>query len=57
MFMRNRQTAGRRFAAAFALAIMLLTAGVVGASKCGLGSAALADDSEPDYLVLNPERE
>ena len=54
--MRSRQSAARRFAAAFALAVMVLTAGAGVATKCGLGSAALADD-DPDYLVLNPERE
>lgn len=45
-----KNTTGWRFAAAFAVALLALTAGTV-------MSAALAADSEPDFLVLNPEGE
>ena len=54
--MRQEQAVGWRFAAAFALAVLVLAVGTVGASKFGAPGAALADE-DPDFLVLNPERE
>ena len=54
--MRQEQAVGWRFAAAFALAVLALTAGTFGPGKYDPVSVALADD-EPDFLVLNPEHE
>ena len=52
--MAQQQTNSRRLAAAFALALLVLAVGALGASKFGVPGAALADE---DYLALNPERE
>jgi hypothetical protein len=50
----RQHTIGWRFASAFALALLVLAVGALGASKFGVPGAALADE---DFLALNPERE
>ncbi len=55
--MRNEQATNLRLAAAFALAVLLLAGGTLGVGNFGSAGVALADEGEPDFLVLNPEGE
>ena len=55
--MTNKPTLGRRFAAAFAVAALLLTVAPVNAWNFALPSQTLAAEDDPDFLVLNPEGE
>ena len=50
--MKKVQAARQHIAAAIALFALVLTAGVMDA-----GNAARADTGEPDFLVLNPDKE
>ena len=54
--MTNKPTLGRRFAAAFAVAALLLTIAPVNAWNFA-PSQTLAAEDEPDFLVLNPAGE
>jgi hypothetical protein len=49
--MKKKQAARQRFPAAFALIALALTVTIINPSK------ARADVGDPDFLVLNPERE
>ena len=48
--MKKKQAARQRLAAAFATIVLVFAVAMS-------GSAARADTGEPDYLVLNPDRE
>lgn len=50
--MKKVQAARQQIAAAIALCALVLTVGLVDG-----GSAVQADTDEPDFLVLNPDRE
>jgi hypothetical protein len=49
--MKKNQAARRHLAAVFGLIALVLSVGMMDARN------ALASDDEPDFLVLNPERE
>ena len=50
--MKKNQAARKRLAAAFGLLALALSIGMMDARH-----TVLATDDEPDFLVLNPERE
>lgn len=55
--MTNKQTTPYRFAAAVAVAALLFNVATVDARNDAPASQILPAESDPDFLVLNPEGE